>query len=54
LRQSNGQISTHAVRKNSCDGINTHGALGRVLLHAKRLGNKNWGEFEPPALQKEE
>jgi hypothetical protein len=30
------------------------GALGRVLLHIKQLGTKNWEEFEPSALQKEE
>jgi hypothetical protein len=30
------------------------GALGRVLLCIKRFGTKNWEEFEPPALQKEE
>jgi hypothetical protein len=30
------------------------GALGRILLHIKRFGNKNWEEFEPPALRKEE
>jgi hypothetical protein len=30
------------------------GAVGRVLLHTKRFGNKNWKEFEPPVLQKEE
>jgi hypothetical protein len=30
------------------------GALGCVLLHTKRFGNKDWKEFEPPVLQKEE
>jgi hypothetical protein len=30
------------------------GALGRVLLCIKRFGTKNWEEFEPPMLQKEE
>jgi hypothetical protein len=30
------------------------GALGRALLHIKRFGNKNWEEFEPPVLQKEQ
>jgi hypothetical protein len=30
------------------------GALGHVLLCIKRFGTKNWEEFEPPALQKEE
>jgi hypothetical protein len=30
------------------------GASGRVLLRIKRFGNKNWEEFEPPVLQKEE
>jgi hypothetical protein len=30
------------------------GALGRILLCIKRFGNKNWEEFEPPVLQKEE
>jgi hypothetical protein len=30
------------------------GALGRVLLHIKRFGTKNWEEFEPPVLQKEQ
>jgi hypothetical protein len=30
------------------------GALRRVLLCIKRFGNKNWEEFEPPVLQKEQ
>jgi hypothetical protein len=31
------------------------GALaGRVVLCTKRFGNKNWEEFEPPVMQKEE
>jgi hypothetical protein len=30
------------------------GALGRILLCIKRFGTKNWEEFEPPVLQKEE
>jgi hypothetical protein len=30
------------------------GALGRILLCIKRFGTKNWEEFEPPALRKEE